>query len=329
MQLNKKKILITGSSGYIGSCLKKFLENKFKVYGIDKNELVFKEKNFFKTNILSINKLEKIIENIKPDIIIHLAAQSTIDNIKKKNSYIKNNIKATNILLRIVKKKKIKYFLFASTAAVYKSSKKKLSEKSQTKPNNIYGKTKHKCEINIRKKLNNNLHKFLIFRFFNVCSALKQFKIGEMHEPETHLIPIIVNKFLNKKKIILYSNNKSETNIRDYVHIYDLCNAIYKGIIYLLNKKKSYVFNIGSINNYHSTWKIINYFNKYFAKNKLKYTFSKKRLGDEEKLICSIKKIKKILKWKPINSKLSIIFRDELVWQKYLRGRKIINRTIY
>lgn len=328
MPLVKKKILLTGSSGYIGNCLKKFLNKKYNVYFIDKKKLSKNEKNFFLCNILNKKKVENIIKKINPDIIIHLAGQSTIDAIKNKKSYIYNNVLATNILLKLIKKNNIKYFIFSSTAAVYKSSNYKLLENSKKNPKNIYGQTKSVCEKNIIKNLKNSSQKFIIFRFFNACSALNNFKVGERHNPETHLIPIIVNKFLKKKYVKIYSKNITKTCIRDYVHIYDLCNAIHKGVDHLIKRNKSNIFNIGSDKSY-SVWSVVNYFNNHFAGKKLKFIFTKKRLGDLYKLVCSNSKIKRILKWKPRKSKLNIIFRDELIWQKYLMKKSIKRTLIY
>ena len=137
-----------------------------------------------------------------------------------------------------------------------------------------------------------------------------------------------MNKFLNKKNIKIYSKNKNKTCIRDYIHIYDLCNAIYKGIDHLLKKNKSNIFNIGSDKSY-SVWSVVNYFNNHFANKKLKFVFTKKRLGDLYKLVCSNRKIKKTLNWKPTKSKLNIIFRDEIIWQKYLAKKNIKRNLIY
>ena len=117
----KKKILITGGRGYIGSVLAVNLKKKYSIYALDKvdrNFFVKKKINYIKCNLLNYSKTRKIIEKIKPEIIIHLAAQSTVDFIiSKKNLYDLNNIKATQNIVRISKKLKIKKFIFASTAA--------------------------------------------------------------------------------------------------------------------------------------------------------------------------------------------------------------------
>ena len=100
------KILITGSSGYIGSCLYEYLNKKYEVYGIDKElPKLKKQKRFFKHDLVNIKKTNKIISFIKPSLIIHLAAKSTVDSIDDKKEYIKNNTIVTKNILSCIKKK--------------------------------------------------------------------------------------------------------------------------------------------------------------------------------------------------------------------------------
>ena len=107
------RILITGSSGYIGSCLSESLKKKFIVFGIDKNKnSITKQKKFFRINLLNYKKSYSIIKKIKPNIVIHLAAQSTIDNIHDKKSYLKNNIEVTKKIIKICEKLNINKIIF-------------------------------------------------------------------------------------------------------------------------------------------------------------------------------------------------------------------------
>ena len=159
------KILITGSSGYIGSCCYEYFKNKFDVYGLDKTkQKIIKQKKFFYCDLINFKKLNNIIKKLKPDVIIHLAGQSTIDFIKKKSDYLKNNNIATKNLLKCINQNNIKYLIFSSTAAIYKSSKTALKETSSIKQNNIYGQTKKLCEeyIDLNKKKTKKLQLYNI-----------------------------------------------------------------------------------------------------------------------------------------------------------------------
>ena len=326
------KILITGSSGYIGGCLYEFLNKKYDVYGVDKLLPKLKtQKKFFKCDLIDFNKIDKIVKSIKPSLIVHLAAKSTVDFIEQKKDYIKNNIIVTKNILKIVRNNQIKNLIFSSTAAVYKTSNRKLTEKSKLRPNNIYGKTKLSCETNIFNFLKKSNTNYIIFRFFNVCSSLFSLKIGEMHNPETHLIPILAKKFKDNKKIYIYGNNfktKDKTCIRDYIHIADIMMAFDRGIKYLRKNKKSHIINLGSKNGF-STLEIFKKFNNFFnCKFNIPF-FKKRRKGDTDKLICDNKKAFKILKWKPIYSNISKIINDEIKWINYIEKKRIYRKSIY
>jgi UDP-glucose 4-epimerase len=307
-----KKILITGANGYIGSCLFHFLIKKFKVIGIDK-DTTFNNK-IYKCNLLDSKKLDQILKKEQPEIIIHLAAQSLVDETINKKKYYDNNVSATSVLLKVMKKNNIKKIIFSSTAAVYKKSSIPLKENSILKPISTYAKTKLMCEKKINRQKNMN---FIILRFFNVCSALSKPVIGEFHNPETHLIPTIVYKTLYKKKIYIYGNDfktPDGTCIRDYIHIKDICNAIRKSIKYLLENKRSTLFNIGNHKGL-SNKNVITYINNNIKKD-INLEYVNKRKGDVSKLICDSSKVRKLLKWNAVNSSLKNIINDEIKWIK-------------
>jgi UDP-glucose 4-epimerase len=308
-----KKILITGAAGYIGNCLFSYLKKKYEVYGLDK---VANNNNkfFYKADLLNIKLTNQILKKLKPDLIIHLAGQSTVDSIENKKDYIKNNQDATANLIKSMKVNAIKKIIFSSTAAVYKSNNNKIfSERSKIKPNNIYGSTKYKCELFIRQS---NLN-YIIFRFFNVCSSIPKLNVGEIHNPETHLIPLAVHKILKNKKINIYGNDfktRDGTCIRDYIHIFDLCLAFEKTLqLMFLNKISKKIINLGSGCGF-TTLEVIKKIQK-IIKKKNKISFVKKRVGDVPTLVCSYKKANLIIKWRPKNSNLKKIIKDEILWQ--------------
>jgi UDP-glucose 4-epimerase len=329
----KQKILITGGNGYIGSILALHAIKKYSVFIIDiKNNFFLKNKkiNFIKVNIANYKKTLLIIKKIQPEIIVHLSAQSTIDMVKKKNnSYLINNILATKNIVTIAKKLNIKKFIFSSTAAVYQKKNYKLHENSFLKSNNLYGETKLKNEKYIKREFLHSKTKYCILRFFNVCGADKKNKIGEFHNPETHILPLIVNKMIKGEKLYVYGNNyktKDGTCIRDYVHVKDIVSGIAKSITYL-SKGKSDIFNFGSERGL-SVSELIS-----FCEKKLRLNFivkyKQRRFGDNSKLICNFTKAKKILNWQPKYSSLTRIVNDEIWWSKFLILKKYKRKFIY
>tara|TARA_B100000767_G_scaffold158456_1_gene148820 strand:+ start:819 stop:1793 length:975 start_codon:yes stop_codon:yes gene_type:complete len=305
-----KKILITGANGYIGSCLFQILKRKFKVIGIDKEKS--SNKKVFQCDILNNRKLNLIIKKEKPEVIVHLAAQSLVDETINKEKYYTNNNKATACLLEIMEKNDIKKIIFSSTAAIYQQSSNPLKENSKIKALSTYAKTKLLCEKKIQKE---KKLKSIILRFFNVCSALDKPITGEFHNPETHLIPTIVYKAMFNKKIYIYGNDFNTpdgTCIRDYIHIKDICSAIEKSIIYISNNNKSKIFNIGNRKGLSNN-QIVNYIQKRI-KNEMNIKYVNRRKGDVSKLICDSNYIKKILNWDAKNSNIKKIVDDEIRW---------------
>ena len=321
MNINNK-ILITGVSGYIGSCLYNYLRKKNKfVYGLDKIKptrlSLIKKKDFFLCNLLNKRKLKKILFFVKPTVIIHLAAQSTIDpgiSIKK---YFIDNVKTTENLISVIKELKISKIIFSSTAAVYKEKNSSLTEEDNIKSKSNYGKSKILAENLIRK---NKKLKFIILRFFNVSSSLTEPLVGEHHLPETHFIPVLVFRSLKNQTTKVFGRNYDTddgTCIRDYIHIKDVCSSIEKSIIYLLKKNhKSKIINIGNELGI-SNLQILEVL-KRKLRRKIKVLFTQRRLGDPAKLVCNINKAKKYLNWRPHNSKIEKIIIDEISWSEYL-----------
>ncbi len=324
---NNKKILITGSAGYIGSCLRAYLEKKFKVYALDKNKqknfIKKNKKNFFICNLHNKRKLEKILSLIKPDVIVHLAGQSTVNENIKKNKYYLDNVQATRNIIELMKKLNIKNIIFSSTAAVYAPKKNKIKEIDKLGPISSYGKTKLKVERLLNK--NKNI-KHIILRFFNVSSCLTKPLVGEFHNPETHLIPISVFKALKGDKINIFGKDyptKDGTCVRDYIHVKDICIAIHKSINFF-KKKQNLTINIGNGKGITNREILLNL--KKILKKKINYKFMQKRKGDHPYLICNISKAKRKINWEPKYSKVINILNDEIKWSKYLIKNKFIRK---
>ena len=322
------RILITGCSGYIGSCLSNYLKKKKEFFYLDKDfpkKFTKIKKNFFKCNLNNLKKTEAIIGKIKPNVIVHLAAKSTVNEKIKKSDYISNNIIATKNLIKVMNKFNIRNIIFSSTAAVYDKSRKLLKENYKLKPISNYGKSKLLAEKEI---INNKKINFVILRFFNVAGSINKNSIGEFHEPETHLIPVSVFRALNNDSINIFGLNYKTvdgTCVRDYVHVKDICSAIKKSIYYV-KKNRSLVINIGSGSG-TSNKKVISTLSKIIRK-KIKTIFLNKRKGDQPILVCNIDKAKRSLNWKPKSSKIDNILKDEINWSKFLIKNKLVRKYL-
>ena len=324
-----KRILITGSSGYIGTCVSGFLEKKFDVFTLDKNKYkkFYKKKSnrFFTCNLLNKKKLEKILTIIKPDVIVHLAGKSTVnENIKEKKYYL-DNVKASSNLTELMEKLKIKNIIFSSTAAVYEKKKNKIKEIDNLKPISSYGKTKLEVEKLLRK---NKKISHVILRFFNVSSCLTRPLLGEFHSPETHLIPISVYKAIKGDKINIFGKDyptRDGTCIRDYIHVKDICMAIHNSISYLRKrKKKNLTINIGNGQGITNKEILLNLGK--ILKKKINYQYLQRRKGDHPFLVCNISRAKRKINWTPKHSKVKNILIDEIKWSKYLIKNNFIRK---
>ena len=237
-----KKILITGSSGFIGFHLSNRLSNSNLVLGVDNHnnyysssikkkrlKILLKNKNFsFKKIDLNNKKnLELVFKKFKPEIVYHLAGQpGVIYSFKNPKSYEVNNTRATNSLCNISKKYKIKKFIFGSSSSVYGDQKKfPITEDSKLKPKNPYAKTKLYSEKIVTKTFKLSKTKFIIFRFFTVY--------GPFGRPD-----MFIHKFLNsiKNKEHIYIHNNG-LNFRDFTYIDDILKILAKALVIIPKNK--------------------------------------------------------------------------------------------
>jgi len=241
------KIIITGSSGFIGYHLAhELLKKKYQVIGIDNNNNYYsssiknkrlnklkKNKNFkfYKVNLVNEKNLEKIFIKHKPEIIFHLAGQpGVLYSLKNPKIYEINNVKATKSICKICRKYNIKKFIFGSSSSVYGDQKKfPIKETFQVNPKNPYANTKLKSENIVVDNFKNTKTKFLIFRFFTVY--------GPFGRPD-----MFIHKFLNSikknKQIKLYNNG---LNFRDFTYVDDVIKILSQSIKKKINNQ---IFNI-------------------------------------------------------------------------------------
>ena len=290
-------ILITGSSGYIGSEIANFLEQKnIKYIGIDNHvysssKNIINKKKHFKIDI-SNNKIGKLIRKNKITTIIHCAALSyVLDAEKNKKRYIQNNIRKTKKFIDLCKNLNVKNFIFLSSSNVYSENLKIFSEKNLIKPINLYGKTK----VIIEKYLQTlNFKSLIILRLFNVVGMTKKFHVykfkGINYQRLFFKLASQQSKFHINYKII---KNKKNFPKRDFIDIKDVSYVILKFLNKIKSKSIVETFNLGS-GVATSVIDICKAFNK---NNNIKFKkTSKKELSITK---ANISKIKNFLSWRP------------------------------
>ena len=317
-------ILVTGGAGYIGShIVEQLVKNKKNIFILDNlntgfKKLINKKSIFIKSDIADITKVKKIIFENNIDSIIHLAAHLNVSEAEKyRKKYYTNNILGTLKLIKACKNSNVRNIIFSSSCSIYGSINGSVDEKKKPAPHGYYAYTKHKGEKIIKKNANQYKYKYAILRYFNVAGASYSNKIGEIQRSYGHLIKNLAIQSLKKKpKISIYGNDyntKDGTCVRDYIHVSDLADIHVKSLTYINTKKKSITLNCGYGKGY-SVLEIVNIFKK--MNKKLIINFSKKRPGDIAKVYANIKKLKKILKWKPKHDNLKKILKSAFNWEK-------------
>ena len=330
--MNKGKILIVGGAGYIGSInVKMFLSCGYEVVVVDNLNTghissVDKRAKFYQLDIRNKSELVKVLEVEKVDAVVHFAALSLVGvSMKDPLAYFDNNVYGMITLLQAMQEVGVNKIVFSSSAATYgEQEEMPLTENSPTEPTSVYGETKLMME-RIMKWCDKCIGiKYVSLRYFNAAGASSDGELGEDHNPETHLIPLILQVPLNKRDhISIYGNDyptKDGTCIRDYIHVEDLASAHIKAVEYLLEGNKSNIFNLGSgtgqsVNEMIETSeKVVN--------QTIKKEYVDRRPGDPAVLIASNKKAKEVLKWENTKNLEDIISSAYNFHKKHPDGLK-------
>jgi UDP-glucose 4-epimerase len=319
------KTLITGGAGYIGShCVKKFLEQGHEVVVLDNlsrghQEAVPSDIELEVINLLDADKLKPLLEKHKIEAIVHFAAFAYVgESVESPAEYYQNNVVGSFNLIKAAAEIGIKKFVFSSTCSLYGNPDSiPISEEESIKPINPYAKTKMMVE-NILADFNRAYGlNYVALRYFNAAGSDPLGSIGESHEPETHLIPLVIQTALGEReKILVFGDDyKTEdgTCIRDYIHVNDLSDAHLKALEYLNNGNESTAINLGTGSGF-SVLEIIKEVEK-IADVPVKFEIVDRREGDPAVLVADNKKAKKLLGWSPQN-KLSDIILHALNWHK-------------
>ncbi|WP_284037989.1 UDP-glucose 4-epimerase GalE [Neobacillus sp. 114] len=321
-------ILVVGGAGYIGSHLVKELVEKDEVVVLDNlstghREAVDDQAIFVKGDLGNEEDLDMIFHSYPINAVMHFAANSLVgESVVDPMKYYQNNVASTLTLLKVMMKHNVKNFIFSSTAATYGIPNVDIiDEATPTAPINPYGHSKLMIEqilADFSKAY--DLH-YVVLRYFNAAGAHESAVIGESHDPETHLIPIILQQLLGQReKISVFGSDydtEDGTCIRDYIHVTDLASAHILALEALLSEKKSAeIYNLGNGLGY-SVKEVIETCERVTGV-KSNVEMADRRAGDPARLVASSDKIYNELGWKAERN-LERIIADAWNWHQEQR----------
>lgn len=321
------KVLVLGGAGYIGShTVYALIEAGEQVVIIDNlltgyEEAVHPDATFYKGDIRDREFLDSVFEKEKDiDAVIHFAASSLVgESMTNPLKYYDNNMYGTMVLLQALVAHGIDKVVFSSTAATYGEPENlPILESDRTFPTNTYGETKLSMEKMFKWVSQAHGLRYVSLRYFNACGAHVSGEIGEAHNPESHLIPLIL-QVPNKKRdhISIYGddyNTKDGTCVRDYIHVTDLAQAHILAVKYLMEGNQSDVFNLG--NGIGFTVKEVIETARKVTGDPIKAEVEGRRAGDPAFLIASSEKAKTVLGWNPQFADLETIISSAWKWHK-------------
>ena len=264
-------------------------------------------------DLLETEKLTEVLR--ETEAVIHLAASSLVgESVQKPAMYYRNNITAGLSLLEAMRRTEVKKIVFSSTAAVYgEAAKQPIAETDKTAPTNPYGETKLAFENALRWFENAHCLRFASLRYFNAAGATEQ--CGEMHEPETHLIPNVLQTALGRNEAVeIFGGDyptADGTCVRDYVHVSDLARAHIAALSIL--DERSAIYNLGCGGAGYSVKEVIDAAREVTGRE-IEVRLRARRTGDAPVLIASCDKIKSELGWKPEKQNLHEIIASAWAW---------------
>ena len=319
-------ILVLGGAGYIGShTALELVKSGRDVVIADSlvtgyKKAIPEKARFYQGDIRDFEFLDNLFQQEKIDAVIHFAAYSLVgESVANPLKYYGNNLYGTKILLEAMVKNNIDKIVFSSTAATYGEPENiPVLESDRTCPTNPYGETKLAVEKMFKWVAEAHGLRYVSMRYFSACGADENGIIGEAHNPESHLIPIILQVPNGKRETIsIYGTDYDTpdgTCIRDYIHVTDLAQAHILAVKYLYNGGKSDIFNLGNGVGY-SVREVIETARKVTGRP-IPVTETSRRAGDPARLVASSEKAKRILGWKPVHNCLEEIIASAWNWHK-------------
>lgn len=319
-------ILVLGGAGYIGShTVYELIDAGRDVVVADNLQTGFlaavhPKARFYQVDIRNRNALDELFEKEQIEGVIHFAASSQVgESMKDPLKYYDNNLCGTTVLLQAMVTHGVDKIVFSSTAATYGEPEQvPILESDRTQPTNCYGETKLAMEKMMSWTAQAHGLRYVALRYFNACGAHPSGVIGEAHDPETHLLPLILQVPNGRReKISVFGDDyptRDGTCVRDYIHVTDLAQAHILALEYLIDGGKSDVFNLG--NGIGFTVKEVIDVARVVTGHPIPIELSPRRPGDPAQLVASSEKARNVLGWKPQFADIEKIVASAWEWHK-------------
>lgn len=319
-------VLVLGGAGYIGShTVYELIDKGEDVVVADDlltgfREAVHPKAKFYRGDIRDRAFIDSVFDREDIDGVIHFAAFSQVgESMTRPLKYYNNNLCGTETLLESMVAHGVDKIVFSSTAATYGEPERiPILETDRTVPTNTYGETKLSMEKMFHWTGQAHNLRYVSLRYFNACGAHPNGQIGEAHDPETHLIPLILQVPLGQRDHIAIFGTDYDTAdgtcVRDYIHVSDLAQAHIRALRYLREGGKSDIFNLGNGVGF-SVREVIETARKVTG-HPIPATEEARRAGDPSTLIASSAKAKEILGWDPQFDDLETIISTAWKWHQ-------------
>jgi UDP-glucose 4-epimerase len=317
------KILVTGGAGYIGSITNQLLKQVgYETVVFDSmeygHEWALEGTKLIKGDLKDPAAIAAAIKAERPVAVVHFAAYIQAgESMSRPEKYFQNNTGGSLNLLKAMLDNGVNSLVFSSTAAVYGTpASVPIKEDFPLNPENAYGQSKLMFEeaLNWTSRLHEEFN-FVALRYFNASGAVADGSLGEAHQPESHIIPIFIDKIAKGEPLTINGNDYQTpdgTCIRDYIHVSDLAGAHLKALEFLKNESRSEIFNVGTGKGYSN----LEIAEAVFALTgkKVDIQFGSRRPGDPDELVADSGKLQSALGWEPKHSQLENIIQDAWNW---------------
>lgn len=318
-------ILVTGGAGYIGSFMtKRLIEDGFEVIVVDslergQRDVIDEKAKFIEGDLQDKAFVQKVFSENTIDAVIHFAAFISMgESMVEPGLYFTNNVTPAINILEAMQQNGINKIIFSSTAGVYGNPNTvPIPETHPKNPTNPYGESKLMIERILKWYQRIFQINYVVLRYFNACGARLNGEMGEMHNPESHIIPNAMRALLTNEKFKMFGidyKTKDGTCVRDYIHVLDLVQAHILALKKISEKNGGFVYNVGTGSGY-SNKEIIDMI-KEVSGRELLVEAAPRRSGDADTLIADSSKIKRELNFSPKHSDLKTIISSAWKWHK-------------